>query len=172
MFERQVFRDARGTFAELWRDEDMRAAGLPAFVQDNVARSKRGVIRGLHLQHPNPQAKLVTVAIGEIFDVVVDVRVGSPTFGRWTSFELSEKNGRQLFIPSGFAHGYQSTSDVSVVVYKSSNVYSPDDERTIRWDDKDIGIDWPVPNPVLSTRDESAPLLRELLDEWLPQVNE
>ena len=171
ILERPVFRDARGTFAELWREEDSVEAGLPRFVQDNVASSRRGVIRGLHFQNPKPQAKLVTVAAGEIFDVAVDVRMGSPTFGQWAAFTLSEANGRQLYIPPGYAHAYQTVSDVSVVVYKCSDFYSPDDERTIRWDDDDIAIEWPIAGAIVSARDAGARLLRDMLPDWLPQID-
>jgi dTDP-4-dehydrorhamnose 3,5-epimerase len=170
LFERQVFRDTRGSFTELWRDEDSRMAGLPEFIQDNVARSRRGVVRGLHFQQPHPQAKLISVAAGEIFDVAVDVRVGSPTFGRWAAYTLSESNGRQLYVPAGYAHGYQTISDVSVVVYKCSDVYSPENERTIRFDDEDIAIPWPIPNVIVSPRDRAAPRLRDVLAQWLPQI--
>jgi dTDP-4-dehydrorhamnose 3,5-epimerase len=172
ILERPVFRDARGTFAELWREEDAMAAGLPHFVQDNVARSGRGVVRGLHFQNPRAQAKLVSVAIGEVFDVAVDVRLGSPTFGRWMGVHLSELNGRQVYIPPGFAHAYQTLSDVSVVVYKCSDFYSPDEERTVRWSDDTIGIDWPLRDAIVSPRDANAPLLRDMLPEWLPQVDQ
>lgn len=170
--ERPVFRDARGTFAELWREEDSDAEGLPRFVQDNVARSRRGVVRGLHFQNPHAQAKLVSVAIGEVFDVAVDVREGSSTFGRWTGMTLSDTNGRQLYIPPGFAHGYQTLSDTSVVVYKCSDFYSPDDERTIRWNDASIAIDWPIRDAILSPRDAEAPLLRDMLTQWFPKIDE
>ena len=166
-----VFRDARGAFAEVWRDENARAAGLPRFVQDNIARSVRGVVRGLHFQHPRPQAKLVTVALGEIFDVAVDVRVGSPTFGRWTGYRLSDSSGQQLFIPPGFAHAYQSLSDVSVVTYKCSEVYSPDDQRAVRWNDSDIAIDWPIRDAIVSDRDSVAPRLRDMLLELPSQLD-
>ena len=171
VLERPVFRDARGTFAELWREEDSLAAGLPRFVQDNVASSRRGVVRGLHFQNPKAQAKLVTVAVGEIFDVAVDVRMGSPRFGHWAAFTLSEGNGLQLYIPPGFAHAYQTVSDVSVVVYKCSEFYSPDDERTIRWDDEDIAIDWPIAGAIVSARDAEARVLRDMLPDWLPQLD-
>lgn len=167
----QVFRDARGAFAEVWRDENARAAGLPRFVQDNIARSVRGVVRGLHFQNPRPQAKLVTVALGEIFDVAVDVRVGSPTFGRWTGYRLSDSSGQQLFIPTGFAHAYQSLSDVSVVTYKCSEVYSPDDQRVVRWNDSDIAIDWPIRDAIVSDRDSAAPRLRDMLLELPSQLD-
>jgi dTDP-4-dehydrorhamnose 3,5-epimerase len=172
LLDQRVFRDARGAFAEVWRDENARAAGLPRFVQDNMARSVRGVVRGLHFQNPRPQAKFVTVALGEIFDVAVDVRVGSPTFGRWTAYRLSDSNGRQLFIPPGFAHGYQSLSDVSVVTYKCSEVYSPDDECAVRWDDSDIAIDWPIRDAILSDRDAAAPRLRDLLPSLPPPLGQ
>jgi dTDP-4-dehydrorhamnose 3,5-epimerase len=171
LIERPVFQDPRGSFAEVWREEESLAAGLPRFVQDNVARSRRGVVRGLHFQNPRPQAKLVTVALGEIFDVAVDVRVGSPTFGRWAGFDLSETNGRQLFIPPGFAHAYQTVSDASVVIYKCSDFYSPENEHTVRWNDDDIAIDWPIADAILSPRDATAPPLRALVPELLPHID-
>jgi dTDP-4-dehydrorhamnose 3,5-epimerase len=172
LFERPVYRDTRGTFTELWREDAMpESAGLPRFVQDNAAHSRRGVVRGLHFQNPRPQGKLVSVAVGEVFDVAVDVRMGSPTFGRWAAYLLSEANGRQLYIPPGFAHAYQTVSDVSVVVYKCSDFYSPDDERAIRWNDASIAIEWPIRDAVVSPRDASAPLLRDMLYEWLPQLD-
>lgn len=171
LFTRRVAEDDRGAFSEMWRNNAAREFGLPPFVQDNIARSVRGVVRGLHFQNPRGQAKLVSVAFGEIFDVAVDVRVGSSTFGRWSGCTLSESNGAQLFIPPGFAHGYQTISDVSVVMYKCSNYYAPDDERTVRWDDESIGVDWPIDAAVVSERDATAPLLRELLSDALPQLD-
>ena len=157
---------------ELWREDAIpESVGLPRFVQDNAAHSRRGVVRGLHFQNPRPQGKLVSAAVGEVFDVAVDVRMGSPTFGRWASYLLSEANGRQLYIPPGFAHAYQTVSDVSVVVYKCSDFYSPDDERAIRWNDASIAIEWPIRDAVVSSRDASAPLLRDMLHEWLPQLD-
>jgi len=171
LLEQALFRDPRGAFAEVWREDDGRAPDLPRFVQDNIARSVKGVVRGLHFQNPRPQAKLVTVALGEIFDVAVDVRLGSPTFGRWTAYRLSDSNGRQLFIPPGFAHGYQTLSDVSVVVYKCSDFYSSDDERAVRWNDGELGIRWPIRGAVVSPRDAAAPVLRDLLPEWVPQID-
>jgi dTDP-4-dehydrorhamnose 3,5-epimerase len=169
LFQRRVARDRRGAFAELWREEDAQAIGLPMFVQDNVARSRRGVVRGLHFQNPRSQAKLVTVVLGEIFEVAVDVRVGSPTFGQWSAVRLSDANDRQLFIPPGFAHGYQTISESSVVVYKCSDYYAPEYERAVRWNDATVGIDWPIPDAIVSPRDADAPLLRDLVPEWLPQ---
>ena len=171
VLEQDVFRDTRGTFVELWRNDNAQAAGLPAFVQDNLARSRRGVVRGLHFQNPRAQAKLVTAIEGEIFDVAVDVRAGSPTFGRWAAFTLSGSNGRQLYVPAGFAHGYQTVSDGSVVMYKCSDFYSPDDERAVRWDDDDLAIAWPIREAVVSPRDAAARRLRELLPEWLPRID-
>lgn len=172
LFERLVFRDSRGSFAELWREQVATDAGLPRFVQDNVARSRRGVVRGLHFQQPRAQAKLVSVAYGEVFDVAVDVRVGSPTFGRWAAFTLSDTNGRQLYVPPGFAHAYQTTSDTSILVYKCSDIYSPDDERTVRWDDPDLGIAWPVHDAIISPRDAIAPLLRDMSPDSLPRIDQ
>ena len=169
--DRPVYRDTRGTFSELWREEDAAAAGLPHFVQDNIARSRRGVVRGLHFQNPRPQAKLVTVVVGEVFDVAVDVRIGSPTFGRWAAYTLSESNGRQLYLPPGFAHAYQTVSDMSVVIYKCSSAYSPEHERTIRWNDDAIAIEWPLRDAIVSSRDGVAPLLRDMPAEWLPQID-
>jgi dTDP-4-dehydrorhamnose 3,5-epimerase len=129
------------------------------------------VVRGLHFQNPRAQAKLIAVPVGEIFDVAVDVRIGSPTFGRYTAFTLSESTGHQLFIPPGFAHAYQTVSDTSVVVYKCSDFYQPDEERTIRWNDDEIGIVWPIRDAIVSPRDAAAPLLRELLTDWLPHID-
>lgn len=171
LFERRIARDRRGAFAELWREEDGQAIGLPTFVQDNIARSRRGVVRGLHFQNPRAQAKLVTVVQGEILDVAVDVRVGSPTFGRWSAVKLSDTNDRQLFIPPGFAHGYQTTSESSVVVYKCSDYYAPEYERAVRWNDAAVGIEWPIADALVSPRDADAPLLHDLLPEWLPQLD-
>lgn len=171
VLEPHVFGDTRGTFVELWRNDDPRAPGLPPFVQDNLARSRRGVVRGLHFQNPRGQAKLVTAIEGEIFDVAVDVRIGSPTFGHWAAFTLSGSNGRQLYVPAGFAHGYQTVSDASVVIYKCSDFYSPDDERAVRWDDDDLGIRWPIQEALMSPRDAAAPRLRELPADWLPSID-
>lgn len=155
--------DSRGFFTETFRAETYAAAGMRhAFVQDNWSRSKRGVLRGLHLQNPNAQGKLVTAARGEILDVAVDVRTGSPTFGRHVAVRLSEENGRQLYIPRGFAHGFLVLSDTADFFYKCDAYYSPADELAIRWDDPAIGIEWPVADPILSARDASAPLLSQV----------
>ena len=172
VIEPTVHSDSRGFFFESYHSERYSSSGIKGcFVQDNHSRSIRNTVRGLHLQVSHPQAKLIRVLVGEIFDVAVDVRVGSPTFGRWAAFTLSGSNGRQLYIPAGFAHGYQTVSDVSVVMYKCSNFYSPDDERVVRWDDDDLAIPWPIRDAVLSARDAAAWRLRDLLAEWLPSID-
>ena len=170
LFEPRMHPDARGAFAELYVAERYAAAGLSAsFVQDNVSFSHRHVLRGLHFQHPHGQGKLITVLSGEVFDVAVDVRVGSPTFGRWAAYSLSAANLRQLWIPPGFAHGFVVTADSAVVLYKVSAGYVPSDECTVRWNDPDIGIAWPVESPTLSPRDAVAPRLAELDPARLPR---
>ncbi len=168
IIEPRLFSDERGFFAETWRRERYEEAGITGtFVQDNVSRSSRGVVRGLHFQNPTPQGKLVMALTGSIFDVAVDLRRGSPTFGRWVGAELSSETLRQLWIPRGFAHGFQALSDGVVVAYKCTGSYSPPDERAIRWDDPDIGIQWPIADARLSPRDLEAPRLRDLPEEWL-----
>ena len=170
LFEPRVHRDARGSFAELYVAERYAEAGLHAsFVQDNVSFSHRHVLRGLHFQHPHGQGKLVAVLAGEVFDVAVDVRVGSPTFGKWAAYSLSAANLRQLWIPPGFAHGFVITGDSAVVLYKVTAGYVPADEFTVRWDDPAIGIAWPVGTPTLSPRDAAAPLLAEVDPARLPR---
>lgn len=165
LFEPRLLADERGTFRELWHAERYAALGLDAaFVQDNVSTSRRGVLRGLHVQHPRAQGKLVTVVAGAAFDVAVDVRVGSPTFGRWAGFELTAANAHQLWIPPGFAHGFLVLADDTVFTYKCTDVYSPADEFTVRWDDPAVGIAWPVREPALSPKDAAAPTLAELHD--------
>ena len=170
LLEPRIFRDARGSFLEAWQRDRYAAEGLPRdFVQDNVSRSFRGVVRGLHLQNPQAQGKLVSVLFGEVFDVAVDVRVGSPTFGRWLGATLSAENGRQLFLPEGFAHGFMVTSAEAVFHYKCTRPYSPADELTVRWDDPDLAIEWPAETPVLSDRDAAAPRLRDIPSDRLPR---
>jgi dTDP-4-dehydrorhamnose 3,5-epimerase len=168
VFDLRVHADDRGQFVESWRAERARAQGLPVFVQDNAALSRAGVLRGLHYQHPAGQAKLVTALVGEVFDVIVDVRVGSPTFARWAGCDLTAANGRQLFVPAGIAHGYVVRSEVALVAYKCTAYYSPPDERAILWSDPEIGIEWTATNPVVSQRDASAPLLRDIPRQHLP----
>lgn len=154
--------DARGSFAELWRADRARAHGVDvAFVQDNVSTSRRGVVRGLHFQWPAPQGKLVCVVAGAIRDVVVDVRVGSPTFGRAMIEALDEESAAALWIPPGFAHGFEVVRD-AVVVYKCSAPRVPEAERVLRWDDPALAIGWTTAAPILSPRDAAAPTLAEL----------
>ena len=165
----RVFRDDRGRFLETWHDERYAVAGLPSrFVQDNVSVSRRGALRGLHFQHPNAQGKLVTVLAGRAFDVAVDIRRGSPTFGRWVGRELTGDSGHQLWIPAGFAHGFLAVTDDVVFAYKCTGRYSPDDERCVRWDDPAIGIQWPHDSPVLSTKDGCAQCLNDFSVDALP----
>jgi dTDP-4-dehydrorhamnose 3,5-epimerase len=170
LFEPSVFHDARGRFAELHNAERYRLAGLHAtFVQDNVSYSHRHVLRGMHFQHPHGQGKLVSVLHGEIFDVAVDVRMGSPTFGRWAGITLSAEHLRQLWIPSGFAHGFVVTGDHATVMYKATEAYLPAAERTVRWNDPALGIRWPVESPALAPRDASAPALADIDVADLPR---
>ena len=162
LIEPKRFPDPRGFFVETFHAKRFADLGLHRpFVQDNWSRSKFGVLRGLHLQNPNAQGKLVTVLRGRILDVAVDVRVGSPTFGRHVAAELSDENGRQLFIPRGFAHGFAVLSDVVDCYYKCDNLYSPADELVVRWNDPAIAINWNVPDPAISPRDAAAPLLAD-----------
>lgn len=165
----QVFGDARGFFQETYKEAPYRAAGIDvAFVQDNWSRSLKGTLRGLHYQLPRPQAKLVWVVRGEIFDVAVDVRRGSPTFGKWVGAILSESNHHQFFIPEGFAHGFCVLSAEADFMYKCSAVYSPQDEKGLLWSDPALGIEWPVADPLLSRRDVALPCLAEVPPDHLP----
>ncbi len=152
-----AFPDARGWFFEAWHQPRFGQHGLEAnFVQDNVVTSHRNVLRGLHFQYPRAQVKLVSVLHGEVFDVVVDIRRGSPTYRQWFSVNLSALNHLQLWIEPGFAHGYQVLSESAVISYKCSHVYEPADDRTIHWADPALGIAWPVPDPLLSEKDAKA----------------
>ncbi len=163
LIEPKRFMDPRGFFVETFHAKRFADLGLHRpFVQDNWSRSDFRVLRGLHLQNPNAQGKLVTVVRGRILDVAVDVRVGSPTFGRHVAAELSDENGRQLFIPRGFAHGFAVLSDVVDCYYKCDNLYSPVDELVVRWNDPAININWNVPDPLISARDAAAPLLADV----------
>jgi dTDP-4-dehydrorhamnose 3,5-epimerase len=167
--EPKVFGDARGFFMETFNRDRYGAAGLPsAFVQDNVSCSARGVLRGLHYQEPHPQGKLLFVLQGAIFDVAVDIRRGSPSFGRWVGVTLSSENKRQLYVPPGFAHGFRVTSDTALVIYKCTEVYRPEAEHGVRWDDPQIGVEWPAGQPLLSDKDRRAPLLGEVPPDELP----
>jgi dTDP-4-dehydrorhamnose 3,5-epimerase len=152
--EPRVFEDDRGFFMETFHRQKFAAAGIDVeFVQDNHSRSRSGVLRGLHYQLAHPQGKLVRAIRGAIFDVAVDLRKSSPAFGRWYGCELSEANRRQMYIPAGFAHGFCVTSDSAEVVYKCTELYHPEDERTLLWNDPALGIRWPVTNPVVSPKD-------------------
>jgi len=167
VFEPRVFEDARGFFLEVYHAR--RYADLGAtFVQDNLSRSKRNVVRGLHFQVRHPQGKLIHVVRGAVYDVAVDLRAGSPTFGRHFGTELSDANRRQLWVPPGFAHGFAVLSDWADVLYKCTDLYHPDDEGGLRWDDPALGIDWPVETPILSERDRRHPTLAELTPDQLP----
>lgn len=171
LVEPERFADQRGYFEELWHQRRYREANLPGpFVQDNISFSRKGVLRGLHFQHPSGQGKLISVLQGEVYDVAVDIRQGTPTFGQWLGLTLSGENGRQLYIPEGFAHGFVVTGEQALVLYKCTAFYAPEHEHTIAWNDPDLAIDWPVADPILSEKDATAPLLREFSDEALPSV--
>lgn len=167
VLEPQVFGDARGWFMESWSQRKMIEAGITVdFVQDNQSFSaQKGTLRGLHYQlNPMCQAKLLRCTRGKIFDVAVDIRKGSPQFGKWVGVELSAENKKQLFIPRGFAHGFITLTDDVEVQYKADNYYAPECDGNIRWDDPDIGIKWPIAPVILSGKDEKAPLLKERTD--------
>lgn len=168
IIEPKVFGDSRGYFMESWSQARYQDAGLPgAFVQDNVSVSAKGVLRGLHLQNPMAQGKLVSVLEGEVFDVAVDVRVGSPHFGKWVGVSLSAENKRQLYVPEGFAHGFCVISERVLFMYKCTHYYNPASEAGILWNDPDIGIDWPLSDPILSAKDSVNCRLRDVPQEKL-----
>ena len=163
IIEPQVFEDERGFFFESYRFSHMKALGISyRFVQDNLSYSVKDTLRGLHFQVSYPQAKLVQAVTGEIFDVAVDIRPDSATFGKWSGVYLSEQNRRLLYVPEGFAHGFCVTSESAHVSYKCSNYYLPDDEGGILWSDPTIGIAWPLSDPIISSKDKSFPLLSDL----------
>jgi dTDP-4-dehydrorhamnose 3,5-epimerase len=169
LIEPTVFEDKRGFFMETYQKKIYRELGIESdFIQDNLSFSVRGTLRGLHYQLPHAQAKLVQVITGEIFDVTVDIRKGSPTFGQWTGSHLSDKNKRQVYIPEGFAHGFCVLSETAIFTYKCSDFYSPDSERGVLWSDPVIGVDWPVENPVLSKKDHNLNYLKDILTDYLP----
>ena len=164
----KVFEDFRGYFFESFKSNEYLSRGLPAeFVQDNEVRSKKNALRGLHYQLNKPQGKLVRVVHGNILDVAVDIRIGSPTFGQHHMVELSAENKKMFFVPEGFAHGYLVTSQESIVLYKCTNIYNAKDEYGIRWDDATIGVAWGNKNPILSERDKNLPILKE--QKFLPE---
>lgn len=167
--EPRVFGDARGFFKECFSAERYAQHGITGpFVQDNHSRSARGVLRGLHFQLRHPQGKLVWVSRGEVFDVAVDIRVGSPRFGQWVGVVLSAENHRQLWVPPGFAHGFCVLSGEADFQYKCTDYYHPDDETGILWNDPDLAIDWPVQQPLISGRDQQLPRLAERDRSALP----
>ncbi|MBL1260660.1 MAG: dTDP-4-dehydrorhamnose 3,5-epimerase [Thiotrichaceae bacterium] len=169
----KVLGDERGYFVESYHHTRYQQAGIPGpFVQDNLSLSKQGTLRGLHLQHPHSQGKLVSVLQGEVFDVAVDVRVGSPHFGQWISVTLSQQNKHQLYIPAGFAHGFCVTSDEALFTYKCSELYHPESEVSILWNDSDIGIVWPSEQPQLSKKDQQALPLSKINQQQLPRYEE
>ena len=163
IIEPKVFGDARGFFMETWNAQRYREAGLDVhFVQDNLSSSRHGTLRGLHFQNPNSQGKLVWAIEGEVFDVAVDLRRRSPTFGRWFGLNLSVQNRLQFYIPPGFAHGFTVLSETALFAYKCTDFYSPKDEMTLLWDDPDVGVKWPVREPVLSDKDRKGVRLKDL----------
>jgi dTDP-4-dehydrorhamnose 3,5-epimerase len=162
LLEPARFGDERGFFMELFHARRYAEAGIPGpFVQDNFSRSGRGTLRGLHFQEPNAQGKLVQVLAGAVYDVAVDVRRGSPTFGRWVGVELSADNRRQFWVPPGFAHGFCVLSERADFFYKCTDFYSPTSERSIAWNDPELAIPWPVSTPLLSPKDAAAPHLKD-----------
>jgi len=170
VLEPRVFEDNRGFFMETYHRGKYEGKILRSvFVQDNLSHSVRGVLRGLHYQLHRPQAKLLQVIRGAVFDVAVDIRRGSPSFGKWVGYELSEENRRQMYMSEGFAHGFCVLSDLADVVYKCSAFYSPEDERSLLWSDPDLRIQWPVRDPILSLKDNRSPRLRDIALENLPE---
>lgn len=166
IIEPVVHEDTRGEFFETYHADRYRKAGIDqCFVQDNCSQSKRGTLRGLHYQDPFPQGKLVGVTEGEIFDVVVDLRQGSPTYSKWFGLSLSRANRKQLYVPPGFAHGFVVTSHSAQVAYKCTDFYRPDCQKRIRWSDPDINIVWPIDDPILSEQDAGAQVLAEVKSE-------
>lgn len=167
--EPDVYGDNRGFFTETWHRKRYAESGIDRlFVQDNLSRSVKGTLRGMHFQIRHPQAKLVQAISGELFDVAVDLRPDSPAFGKWEGVLLSDENMRQLYIPEGFAHGFCVLSDTALFSYKCTDFYAPDDEGGLLWSDPDIGIEWPVNEPTLSAKDRAHPRLRDLGKHQLP----
>lgn len=169
ILEPKVFGDSRGFFQETWQQARYKEIGIrEPFVQDNLSFSTRGVLRGLHYQNPNSQGKLVSVVQGEVFDVAVDIRVGSPSFGQWVGVHLSGDNHRQLWIPCGFAHGFCVITETVYFTYKCTNIYNPATEGGIFWNDPDIGIEWPIQEVILSEKDKAYSMLRDVARNKLP----
>ncbi len=168
----KVFGDHRGFFVESYQKKRYDEAGIPgrhgAFVQDNLSRSAKGILRGLHLQHPHGQGKLVRVTEGAVFDVAVDVRVGSPTFGQWVGARLDAEKHQQLWVPPGFAHGFQVLTEHALFAYKCTDLYHPETELSVHYADPAIGIEWPLGDPLLSDKDRDAKKLSEIDPARLP----
>jgi len=170
LLEPRIFRDDRGYFLETYSTRSFPALPQAAvFVQDNLSFSAQGTLRGLHLQHPSDQGKLVMAVTGTIWDVAVDVRVGSPTFGRWVAQTLDDVDRKQFYVPPGFAHGFAVLSPTAHVCYKCTDLYNPKAELSVRFDDPDLGISWPIESPKLSAKDTQAPFLRDIPQERLPK---
>jgi len=170
VIEPHVHGDARGYFYESFHVEKYKQHGLDVrFVQTNVSRSAQGVVRGLHYQFPNPQGKLVNVLEGEVYDVAVDIRLGSPTFGRWAAAILSAENKRHFWIPEGFAHGFAVLSENATFAYQCTTLYQHAADAAIRWNDAEIAVDWPISAPLLSEKDQRAPFLRDIAHDRLPR---
>ncbi len=170
LIQPRVFGDARGFFMETYRQNALAAAGIrETFVQDNHSRSARGVLRGLHYQLRHPQAKLCRVAEGEVLDIAVDIRAGSPNFGKWASVLLSGENHAQLYIPTGFAHGFVVRSETADFLYKCSDYFDASDDRGVLWNDPDLGIDWGTPSPIISDKDQRYLPLAQIAPDQLPR---
>ncbi len=166
-----IHTDSRGYFFESFNSKDFINLGLPVnFVQDNQAFSKKGTLRGLHYQLKYPQGKLVRVIQGEVFDVAVDIRLGSPSFGKHVGLHLSDKNNIIMYIPEGFAHGYLVLSETAIFQYKCTDIYHPEDEYGLLWSDKEINIQWPIKDPILSAKDKSLPTLQLVEKKHLPKI--
>lgn len=173
VLEPRIFGDSRGFLLETYRADTLEEAGISVpFVQDNHSRSSRGILRGLHYQLIQPQGKLVRVTSGKVFDVAVDVRIGSPAFGQWYGAILDEESMRMMYVPPGFAHGFVVLSEVADFLYKCTDYYHPESEQGIQWDDPQVGIEWPVSDVLLSDRDKANPLLSAQSAEKLPQYQE
>ncbi|MCO5735831.1 MULTISPECIES: dTDP-4-dehydrorhamnose 3,5-epimerase [Stenotrophomonas] len=169
VIEPRVFGDDRGFFFETWNAERFAELALPThFVQSNVSSSSKGVLRGLHYQWPRPQGKLVSVLEGEVYDVAVDIRRGSPTFGQWEAVVLSAENKKQFWIPEGFAHGFAVLTETALFHYLCTDVYVAEADAGIRWNDADIAVDWPISAPILSAKDEKASFLKDISEDRLP----
>ena len=169
LFQSPIYRDDRGYFLEVWKQPSYCKADVPeSFTQDNLSFSTRGVLRGLHFQHPKPQGKLVCPLHGIIYDVVVDLRRDSKTFGEWEGFTLNAELGQQIYVPEGFAHGFMVLSETALVLYKCTDVYNGSGQETLLWDDPELGIPWPVTEPILSEKDRKGKCLAQIKSEGIP----